>query len=376
MDGGDRRLCNVLDYENYAKEKLNDFAWVYYSSGVNRQQTIHDSRLAFQRYRFRPRVLRDVSTINLTTSVLGEPIAIPFCIGPTAAHAFANYGKEIATGKAADETNTLMVLSSSSMTRIEELRNQVPKGLFWMQTYLFKDKRVTLSNIRRAEAANFKALVVTIDSSGLGQNPIYSEYRWELEKLRESPNLRLVNYDNDFLVASPEDKLLTGYAAEQINGSSSSLDDVKWLRSVTKLPIILKGILNSSVAKKAAESGLADGILVSAHGGRQLDSVPAPIEVLQEIVEAVRGTGVEVYMDGGIRTGTDILKALSLGARAVFLGRPVIWGLSVNESHLCKTAILHFSSTKEATFHQTCKEKQQQQQHHQQQQYNQLTATE
>ncbi|XP_071837069.1 2-Hydroxyacid oxidase 1-like isoform X2 [Apostichopus japonicus] len=232
--------------------------------------------------------------------------------------------------KAADETNTLMVLSSSSMTRIEELRNQVPKGLFWMQTYLFKDKRVTLSNIRRAEAANFKALVVTIDSSGLGQNPVYSEYRWELEKLRESPNLRLVNYDNDFLVASPEDKLLTGYATEQINGSSSSLDDVKWLRSVTKLPIILKGILNSSVAKKAAESGLADGILVSAHGGRQLDGVPAPIEVLQEIVEAVRGTGVEVYMDGGIRTGTDILKALSLGARAVFLGRPVIWGLSVN----------------------------------------------
>ncbi|KAJ8040576.1 Hydroxyacid oxidase 1 [Holothuria leucospilota] len=285
-------------------------------------------------WRLRPRALRDVTKLNLATTVLGHPISLPICFSPTATQGLAHIEKEVASARAGKRCGTLMTLSATSSTRIEKLRSEVPNGLFWMQTYLCADKRATLSFIRRAEENGYKALVVTVDSSGLGRQSADFDFEEEMRKLKENPNLsisfRAVNYDNDFTETNPDDKLLFDYATEQINGSNSSLEELKWLRSVTSLPIILKGILKANVAKRAVQEGVADGILVSAHGGRQLDGVPAPIDVLRDVVDAVRGYNVEVYMDGGIRTGTDVMKALALGAKAVFIGRAVLWGLAVN----------------------------------------------
>lgn len=322
-----QHLTCVDDFEDEAKRKLSYGALDYYSKGVKKLElTLKDSRKAFSRYRLRPRIFQYRLPRNLSTTVLGEKIKIPIGVSPTALHALAHITKEKGTAEAAQAHGTVMILSSVANTDIKELRQKASTGLLWMQTYFFKTPAVTESIIRNAERAGFKAIVVTIDSSGLQirHNKASGTLRsCDYEATRT--DLSVVNIENSSTQAS----LYT--SVEEINNSHATAEDILWLKSFTKLPVVVKGVLNASTAKRAASLGV-DGILVSAHGGRQLDGAPAPIDALPEVVEAVRGSGVEVYMDGGIRTGTDVLKALALGARAVFIGRPVLWGLAVDGS--------------------------------------------
>uniref|UniRef100_A0ACB8GDP9 Hydroxyacid oxidase 1 n=2 Tax=Sphaerodactylus townsendi TaxID=933632 RepID=A0ACB8GDP9_9SAUR len=219
---------------------------------------------------------------------------------------------------------TGMMLSSWATSSIEEVAQAAPEAICWMQLYIYKDREVTRSLVQRAERAGHKGIFVTVDTPFLGKR--LDDVR---NKFQLPPHLRMKNFETNDLAFSSEkgygeNSGLSVYVAEAID-PTITWEDLKWLRGLTTLPIVAKGILRADDAKKAVKHGV-NGILVSNHGARQLDGVPATIEVLSEIIEAVEGK-VDVFLDGGIRKGSDVLKALALGAKAVFVGRPVIWGL-------------------------------------------------
>ncbi|CAL1684387.1 unnamed protein product [Lasius platythorax] len=224
---------------------------------------------------------------------------------------------------AAQAAGTIFILSTISTSSIEEVAEAAPDGIKWFQLYIYIDRNVTLNLIRRAERAGFKALVLTIDA------PFFGDRRADVRNKFALPShLRFANFEGDLSQRINTAKTGSGLN-EYVNAlfdASLSWDDVKWLKRTTTLPIILKGILTAEDARLAVESGV-DGIIVSNHGARQIDGVPATIEVLPEISKAV-GDQVEVYMDGGVTQGIDVLKALALGAKMVFFGRPMLWGLA------------------------------------------------
>ncbi|XP_040552876.1 hydroxyacid oxidase 1 isoform X5 [Gallus gallus] len=261
--------------------------------------------------------------MDLSTSVLGQKISMPVCVAATAMQRMAHPDGETATAKACHAMGTGMMLSSWATSSIEEVAEAAPGGLRWLQLYVYKDREVTKSLVKRAERAGYKGIFVTVDTPFLGRR--IDDVR---NKFQLPPHLRLKNFSSNNLDFSGrdfgEDSGLAVYVANAID-ASVNWEDIKWLRGLTSLPIVAKGILRADDAKEAVKLGV-DGILVSNHGARQLDGVPATIDILPEIVEAVEGK-VEVFLDGGIRKGTDILKALALGAKAVFIGRPLIWGL-------------------------------------------------
>ncbi|HEV2581965.1 MAG TPA: alpha-hydroxy acid oxidase [Ktedonobacteraceae bacterium] len=299
-------LVNVFDYERLAQARIEPGAWDYYMSGSDDEVTLRENRAAFERIRLRPRMLVDVSACDTRTTVLGAPVAMPILVAPTAYHCLAHPDGECETARGVSSAGTLMVASTSATRSLEEIA-QAASGLRWFQLYIH-DRIVTEQLVRRAEAAGYSALVITVDSPRWGhkERPLHSDFRLPA-------HLRKANFPDP---AIPQNFVFVTW---------ESLD---WLRSLTALPILLKGILTAEDADLAVERGV-EGIIVSNHGGRQLDSVAASIEALPEVVEVVRGR-CEVYMDGGIRRGTDILKALALGARAVLVGRPVLCGLAVD----------------------------------------------
>ncbi|KAI8486655.1 Hydroxyacid oxidase 1 [Branchiostoma belcheri] len=314
----------LADFEKFACESLDKNALNYYNSGANNEQTLRDNVDAFRRYRLRPRFLRDVSRRDTTTTVLGELLDFPVALAPTAMQRMAHPDGEVATARAAASMNTGMILSSWATSTIEEVAEASAGGLRWFQLYVYKDRQVTRNLVERAEKAGYKAIFLTVDTPILGKRLEDTRNKFKLPA-----HLRLANFSEGDVrssgVQSDSDSGLAAYVASLID-PSLSWEHVDWLRSVTKLPIILKGVLTAEVAREAVEHGI-DGILVSNHGARQLDGVPATIDALREVVSAVNGQ-VEVYLDGGVRTGTDVLKALALGARCVFVGRPVLWGLA------------------------------------------------
>ncbi|XP_072017590.1 2-Hydroxyacid oxidase 1-like [Amphiura filiformis] len=322
----DTALVCIQDYENRAKEVLPPPVFNWYMDYADEGQTMKDCKNAFKRYRLRPRVLRDVSNRQFSTTVLGHPVSFPICISPTAGQRFADIEGDKTTARAAETLNTIMIVSSSAFFTFEDISLAAPNAMLWFQIHLFKDQKVTRFYVKQAERAGFKAVVVTIDSPVLGNKR--SMKRGFVAPREE---YRLVNlYDPN----NPEvrsaiangDIALWDYWWEQMV-NSETWEGIHWLRNITKLPIVVKGVLTGDSAREAVQAGV-DAILVSAHGGRQLDGVPATIDALPEVVKAVKDSGVEVYMDGGVRQGTDVFKALALGARAVFLGRPIIWGLA------------------------------------------------
>ncbi|NXY18050.1 HAOX1 oxidase, partial [Atrichornis clamosus] len=324
----------IADFEEYAKTFLPKSVYDYYRSGADDQETLADNVAAFSRWKLYPRVLRDVSVLDLSTSVLGRRISMPVCVAATAMQRMAHAHGETATARACQAVGTGMMLSSWATSSIEEVAEAAPAGLRWLQLYVYKDREVTESLVRRAERAGYSGIFVTVDTPYLGRRLADVRNKFQLP-----PHLRLKNFSSSDLAFSSgkdfgEDSGLAVYVAEAID-ASVNWEDIKWLRGLTSLPIVLKGILRADDAKEAVKIGI-NGILVSNHGARQLDGVPATvtvflvslfqIDVLPEIVEAVEGK-VEVFLDGGVRKGTDVLKALALGARAVFVGRPVLWGL-------------------------------------------------
>lgn len=296
-------VINLFDYEARAQACLDPATWGYYAGGSDDEVTLRENRAAFERIRLRPRVLVDVASCDLRTTVLGTLVDMPVLVAPTAFHSLAHPDGECATVQAAGRAGTVMVVSSSSTRSLEEIA-QAAGGPLWFQLYIFSRQNAQ-ELVRRAADAGYRALVLTVDSP-----------RWGHKERALRSGFRTPLKGNVTDQAEAQDTIVVTW------------DDLDWLRSLSPLPVILKGILTAEDALLAVKHGI-EGIVVSNHGGRQLDGVPATIEVLPEIVEAVNGQ-CEVYMDGGIRRGTDILKALALGARAVLVGRPLLWGLAVD----------------------------------------------
>ena len=314
---------NLFGYEQLAKEHLSQMAFDYYSSGAWDEVTLRDNLAAFTRVKLRPKMLVDVSNINLTTQVLGESLQLPLLIAPMAFQCLADPEGEIATALAAELAGVGMVLSTLATKSLEEVAT-VANGLQWFQLYIHKDQGLTQALVQRAYTAGYKAICLTVDAPMLGKRE-----RDQRNEFTLPPGLHPANLTNisglDIPQAPGESGLLT-YFAQQIN-PAVTWKDLEWLQSLSPLPLVVKGILRADDAVRAVEYG-AQAIVVSNHGGRQLDGAIASLDALPDIIAAVDGKA-EVLLDGGIRRGTDILKALAYGAKAVLIGRPVLWGLAV-----------------------------------------------
>lgn len=318
-----RNLVSLFDYENAAKEILPKVAYDYYASGANDEITLRENHNAYERIKLNPRVLVDISKRDLSTTVLGQTISMPIMVAPTAFHAMACPGGEVLTGKATSLAKTLMILSTLSTCSIEEIRAEAD-GPAWFQLYVYKDREATMSLIERAKAAGCTAIALTVDAQIWGRREKDIKNRFRLPKGLSIKNLMPAGRQD--MPKEVADSGLAAYVSWQFD-PKLSWKDVDWLCSKTDLPVLLKGVLHPDDARLAIDNGAA-GVIVSNHGARQLDTVPATIEALPGIVEAVENK-IEVYIDGGIRRGTDVLKAIALGAKAVAVGRPIIWGLAV-----------------------------------------------
>ncbi len=299
---------NISDYEVLARACMEPANWDFYAGGSDDEVTLRANRTAFERIRLRPRVLVDVNVCDVRTTVLGTPVSMPILIAPTAYHGLAHPEAECATAQAAGEAGTLMIASTVSNRSMEEIA-AVTSSPLWFQLYTFGGWQSSEMLVRRAEAAGFRAIVLTVDLPRLARRERDIRNNFNLPSRLREANLT----DENVAEETP---------------FSLTWESLDWLRGLTTLPILLKGILTAEDAKLAVEHGI-EGIIVSNHGGRQLDTTLASIEALPEVVEAVAGR-CEIYMDGGIRRGTDVLKALALGARAVLVGRPILWGLVAN----------------------------------------------
>jgi isopentenyl diphosphate isomerase/L-lactate dehydrogenase-like FMN-dependent dehydrogenase len=310
-------LVNVFDYEKLAATKIAPPAWDFYQGGSEDEITLRANREAFERIRLRPRVLVDVSRCDLSTSVLGAPISMPVIIAPTAGHGLAHPDAECATARAAQEAGTLMIVSTDPTRSIEDIA-AVTAGPLWFQLYIHTYAEAE-ALVKQAETAGYKGIVLTVDLPRLSKRE--RGLRHDFERLnRERFPAAFKGNANHLLGKSAEEGL-------HYIGDTLTWEIIDWLHSITRLPIIVKGILTGEDATLALEHRV-DGIIVSNHGGRQLDGAIASIDALPEVLQAV-GDRCEVLVDGGIRRGTDILKALALGARAVLVGRPILWGLAV-----------------------------------------------
>jgi 4-hydroxymandelate oxidase len=319
---------SVFDYESLATEHLSQMALDYYNSGAWDEVTLRDNRAAFERLKIRPRMLVDVSKRNLTTEVLGQSLQMPLLIAPMAFQCLAHPDGEIATARAAASAGIGMVLSTLATKSIEDVaaatHPETSTSPQWFQLYLHRDRGLTRALVERAYAAGYKAVCLTVDAPILGRRERDKRNQFALP-----PGMGLANLVNLSGLGIPHEAGESGlftYSVQQLD-PAVTWRDLEWLQSLCPLPLVLKGILRGDDAEKAVECG-AKVIVVSNHGGRQLDGAIASIDALAEVVEAVNGRA-EVLVDGGIRRGVDILKALALGAKAVMLGRPVLWALAV-----------------------------------------------
>jgi isopentenyl diphosphate isomerase/L-lactate dehydrogenase-like FMN-dependent dehydrogenase len=308
-------FVNVDDFEAAARERLDPGAYGYMAGGAGDEHTLRANAAAFARWELRPRVLVDVGSVSAATTVLGTEVALPVLVAPTAFQRLANADGELAMARAAASAGTVMTLSTLSSATPAELAEAAPGGERWFQLYWSRDRGFTQALVEGAHEAGFSALMLTVDLPVAGRRERDVRAAFALPDDLPLPNLpqRLEREDFHTALHAVVDDTLTWR-------------DLEWLRSICSLPLVVKGILTAEDALLAAEHGAA-GVVVSNHGGRQLDGVPPTLDVLPEVVEAV-GERVEVLLDGGIRRGVDVLKALALGARAVLSGRAILFGLA------------------------------------------------
>jgi 4-hydroxymandelate oxidase len=314
---------NLHEYEAAARSVLSPMAWHYVAGGSGDQVTLRANRAAFDRWRLLPRMLRGLREASTATTILGQDIALPVLIAPSGRHRLCHDAGERATARAAKAAGTIYTLSTASTLAIEEVAPDA--GPWWFQLYVYRDRGVTRELVQRAAAAGASALVLTVDTPMRGRREAEERTRFVMP-----PGVATA------LLAAPEGTLDPGATngnpvAAEINAvfdPTLKWDDLDWLASLSPVPVLLKGILHPDDAVRALEYGTR-AILVSNHGGRQLDSAVAALDALPAVVEAVAGRA-EVLVDGGVRRGTDVLTALALGARAVLIGRPIHWGLAVN----------------------------------------------
>lgn len=310
------KLINLFDYENAARSRMPEPFFDYYAGGAADEITLRENRLAFERIQLRPRVLVDVSQRTLNATILGGASPLPLMIAPTAIAKLAHPDGEIAIAQAAKNGGIVHCSSTLSNTSLEAIAAVGARS--WFQLYVYKDRAITEHLAERAEAAGYQAIVLTVDApvSGVREGTMRSG-------LQLPQGLTFENF-NEF--HNTEAAAILQYVESQFD-PSLTWSDLEWLVSLTSLPVLVKGILRGDDANRAVDCGAA-AIIVSNHGGRQLDTALTGIEALPEVVAAVRGQA-EVYIDGGIRRGTDIIKALAYGARAAMVARPVLWGLAV-----------------------------------------------
>jgi 4-hydroxymandelate oxidase len=313
---------NLHEYEAAARALLPTMVFDFVAGGSGDEVTVRANRSAFDRWRLLPRVLRGVHAVSTVTTVLGQDVALPVLIAPSALHRLCHDNGERATARAAKAAGTIYTLSTPSSIALEEVAPEA--GPWWFQLYVFADRGRTRDLVERAATAAASALVVTVDVPVFGRREADERNRFVLP-----PGVVMAHFAG--APSSRDPATIDGSAMRgAVNTAlepALNWDDLDWLASLSSLPILLKGILHPDDAARAVDFG-AGAILVSNHGGRQLDSAVAALDALPLVVEAV-AERAEVLVDGGVRRGTDVLKALALGARAVLLGRPIQWGLAV-----------------------------------------------
>jgi 4-hydroxymandelate oxidase len=299
---------------------MSTIGWEYMRGGAADELTLRWNRESYDRLRLRPRILVDVSQLDTRVTLFGRELAFPILLAPTAYHKLVHPEGEIATARGASAANATMVLSTTATTSLEDVAKVATRSL-WFQLYVQPDRDFTRDLVRRAESAGYQALVVTVDSPVLG--PRYRETR---SKFALPPGVERANLKG-LKTATGGHRPTESTIYSALLDPSLTWKEIEWLRSITKLPMLLKGILNADDAAHAADLG-ASGIIVSNHGGRNLDTLPATIDALPEVTARIAGR-VPVLVDGGIRRGTDVLKAIAHGASAVLIGRPYLYGLAV-----------------------------------------------
>jgi 4-hydroxymandelate oxidase len=333
------RLVTYDDFRQAARVRLTPAAYDYYASGALTEWTLRENERAFRRWRFHKRVLVDVSTIDTSTTVLGIDVPFPVLVAPTAFHRLADPEGEVATARATKALGSVMVASTLATTSLEDIAATGVNR--WFQLYVQKDRGLTRELVARAVAAGYGAIVLTVDTPFIGIR--YTELR---NRFQLPEGLTLANFGDG--LAAGGVGLAAGGVGLAAGGSGAGRDSASGLRAFSEqfdqtldwrdlewlcgectgagLPVVAKGILTDIDARRAVDAGVA-GVVVSNHGGRQLDGDPATLDALPEVVDEVGGD-TEVLLDGGVRTGPDVVKALALGARAVLVGRPVLWGLA------------------------------------------------
>lgn len=308
-------VVSLDDYESLARERVEPAHWEYLCGAAADEITLRENRAAFERLRLVPRILQDLTQANTRLSLFGREYAHPILIAPTAFHRLFHPGGEMATILGASAMDACMTVSTQAGTAIEEIAQAatVPP---WFQLYIQPDRGFTAELVKRVEAAGCTAIVVTADA------PLHGiRNREQRAAFRVPPGLEPVNLLG-MQPVPPADRIFGSH----LLAKAPTWQDLAWLRSLTKLPIILKGVLDMEDAMLAAHHG-ADGVIVSNHGGRTLDTVAATIDMLPAIATVLQGK-LPIFLDGGIRRGTDVLKALALGATAVMVGRPILHGLA------------------------------------------------
>lgn len=310
---------NLQEFEQAARDRLPRAVYDYFAGGAGDERALRDNEADWHRWRLRPRVLVDVSACDTATTLLGQPVATPLMTAPCAFNILAHPDGELAVARATVGEGMIQVLSTMATTSLEAVANAAP-GLRWFQLYCHRDRGLTRELVQRAEAAGYAALCLTVDVPAHGERERDRRNRFHLPD-----DIRPVNVAAH-LPALPTGSALAEYIQRQFD-PSLDWSAIGWLRGLTSLPLVLKGILTAEDARLAVEHG-ARGIGVSNHGGRQLDGTVTPAEALPEVVDAVAGQA-EVFVDGGVRRGSDVFTALALGARGVMVGRPYLWGLAV-----------------------------------------------
>ncbi|MDP9901263.1 alpha-hydroxy acid oxidase [Variovorax ginsengisoli] len=336
-------LPAVEDYRALARQRLTRFAFDYLDGGAEDGRTLSRNRAAYEQLIFQPRVLRDVTRVDAAVQVCGETLAMPAVVGPTGLNGLYWPRAEEVLARAAHAAGLPFAVSTASTSLLESVR-AATDGALWLQLYVQQDRRIAEDMMRRARALGFSTLMLTVDTMVHGKRDhdvrngfrmplrltpkllldLAMHPRWCARMLRQGGSPQLVNLARSAGVKAQ----LQAQAAAMSRQMDMSLDwaAVAWLRRHWQGPVLLKGVLSVDDARTARRLGV-DGVVLSNHGGRQLESAPSPLEILPEVVDAV-GTGLDVFVDGGIRRGSDIAKARALGAKAVLLGRAPLYGLA------------------------------------------------
>jgi len=322
---------NLLEYEPLARERLSQMAYDYVAGGAGDEITLRRNRECLDAVRLKPRVLVDVSHLDTRVELFGQSYDFPILLAPAAYQKLLHPEGEIAAAQGAAAAGAAFVISTFATTSMEDIVERGHGARLWFQLYVQQDRGFTRDLIQRAEAAGSQALCITVDTPMLGSRDREKRNHFALPEGLERENLKILGAQATRAVHYSKDTPYT------ILDPSLSWDTIEWIASFSQTPVVLKGILAEEDARRAAEHG-AQGIIVSNHGARNLDTAPASIEALPGVLEAVEGR-IPVLFDGGVRRGTDVLKALAFGAKAVMIARPYLWGLAVNGAEGVKRVV-------------------------------------